>query len=407
MLASEGHRSASIVPYVTSPIEFSVAESLSDVAAAEWDALVGGVPILSHAFLDALHETGCASPKTGWHPQYIIGRRAGKLVAAMPLYLKTHSYGEYVFDWAWADAYRQHGRRYYPKLLSAIPFTPATGPRLIANDAADRNALWAQAVHLAERFHASSLHVLFPETDVAEALASDDVLHRQGIQFRWENGGYESFDRFLATFSHDKRKKIKQDRTHVRNAGVTYRWLDGTTATAADWRFFHACYSNTYREHHSTPYLNLDFFRRLARTMPSNVLLIIGEREAGPMCAAFNIHDDTTLWGRYWGTREFVPSLHFETCYYQAIEFCIDRKITRFEGGAQGGHKLARGFLPVRTHSLHWIADRDFSEAIAEFLRRETADIGQVLGELGESSPYKTQATDEAATIPGDRLAAD
>lgn len=385
-------------------IDFTVVESLSDIDAAEWDALIeragGHTPLLSHAFLHALHESGCASAETGWHPRYIVGRRDGKLAAAMPLYLKTHSYGEYVFDWAWAEAYQRYKRRYYPKLLSAIPFTPATGPRLIAASAADRIALWREAVKLARTTRASSLHVLFPESREADALQAPgfpDVLHRNGIQFHWQNANtpYETFDAFLATFSHDKRKKIRQDRAKVAAAGITFRHLDGTTATAADWEFFYACYANTYSEHHSTPYLTLEFFLMLAASMPSNLLLVIGDRnvddggEREPVCAAFNIHDDQTLWGRYWGTREFVPALHFETCYYQAIEFCIAHKIARFEGGAQGGHKLARGFLASRTHSMHWIADPGFAEAIGDFLQRETAGIGEALDELNERSPYK------------------
>ena len=313
----------------------------------------------------------------------------------MPLYLKSHSYGEYVFDWSWADAYRRHGRRYYPKLLGAIPFTPATGSRLIARDPVHRAALWQQAIVLARRLRASSVHVLFPEPGEAAELAGDDVLHRHGIQFRWENQGHLDFAAFLATFSHDKRKKIRQDRARVANAGVSFRWLDGHQASAADWRFFYSCYANTYREHGSTPYLSHEFFLRIRETMPSNLLLIIGSRDGVPLCAALNIHNSHTLWGRYWGTREFISGLHFETCYYQAIEFCIARGIARFEGGAQGGHKLARGFLPVRTHSLHWIADPDFSRAIADFLVRESGDIGQVLDELRESSPYKSAALSE------------
>ena len=397
-------------------IEFTVVESLSGIDAAEWNALIGRsgghTPLLSHAFLHALHESGCASPETGWHPRYIVGRRDGTLEAAMPLYLKTHSYGEYVFDWAWAEAYQRYKRRYYPKLLSAIPFTPATGPRLIAPLAADRIALWREAVQLAKTTRASSLHVLFPEAreaDALEAPAFPDVLHRHGIQFHWQNAEdmpYENFEAFLATFSHDKRKKIRQDRTKVAAAGVTFRHLDGATATTADWKFFYACYANTYSEHHSTPYLTLEFFLMLAASMPLNLLLVIGERDGVPVCAAFNIHDSTTLWGRYWGTREFVPALHFETCYYQAIEFCIARKLARFEGGAQGGHKLARGFLASKTHSMHWIADPGFAEAIGDFLQRETADIGQVLDELHERSPYKSDVAGSVGE-PDARLAAD
>ena len=369
---------------------FTVADSLAGIDPESWNRLVGDQPLLSHAFLGALHETGCASAATGWRPRFIVGRERGELVAAMPLYLKSHSYGEYVFDWSWADAYRRHGRRYYPKLLGAVPFTPATGTRLIARNPAHRLLLWKHAVELARKSNASSLHVLFPEPEEAAAITGRDVLHRHGIQFCWQNAGYASFDEFLATFSHDKRKKIRQDRAHVAKAGITYRWLDGHTATRGDWDFFYRCYETTYAAHHSSPYLTREFFVRIAEALPSNVLLIIGEQEGRRHCAALNIHNADTLWGRYWGTIGFVSSLHFETCYYQAIEYCIANRIARFEGGAQGGHKLARGFLPVRTHSLHWIADPDFAEAIAEFLRREQSDIGQVLDELQESSPYRT-----------------
>ena len=371
-------------------------ETLSGVDPEAWNTLTGGSPLLSHAFLHALHETGCASAATGWRPQYILGYAGEDLVAVMPLYLKSHSYGEYVFDWSWADAYRRHGRRYYPKLLGAIPFTPATGPRLIARDPAQRAALWQQALGLARRLRVSSLHVLFPGPVEAAEVTGLDVLHRHGIQFRWENQGHADFAAFLATFSHDKRKKIRQDRARVDNAGVTFRWLDGHSASAADWRFFYRCYANTYSEHGSTPYLNLEFFRRIGDAMPANLLLVIGSRDGVPLCAALNVHDAHTLWGRYWGTCEFVSGLHFETCYYQAIEFCITRGIARFEGGAQGGHKLARGFLPVRTHSLHWIADPDFSGAIADFLLRESSDIGQVLDELRENSPFKNGVLTES-----------
>ena len=369
---------------------FTVVESLASVSPAAWDGLVGDQPLLSHAFLDALHATGCASDSTGWRPRYLIGTVDGALAAAMPLYLKMHSYGEYVFDWAWADAYRRHGRRYYPKLLAAIPFTPATGSRLIARDPSHRAALWKRAIELAKATRASSLHLLFPEDGEAAAISGSDVMHRHGIQFRWHNRGYRTFDEFLSTFSHDKRKKIRQDRAHVTKAGIAYRWLDGWSASEADWDFFYRCYASTYRAHHSSPYLTREFFGRIAREMPGNVLLIVGEHAGRPHCAALNIRNATTLWGRYWGTTAFVSGLHFETCYYQAIEYCIANGIARFEGGAQGGHKLARGFLPIRTHSLHWIADPDFAAAIGEFVSREASDIGQVLDELHESSPYKS-----------------
>ncbi|MEP6702213.1 MAG: GNAT family N-acetyltransferase, partial [Betaproteobacteria bacterium] len=337
-----------------SPVVFSVADTLARVDPAAWNRLAGEQPLLAHAYLHALHETGCASAATGWKPRFLLGTQNGELVAAMPLYLKMHSYGEYVFDWAWADAYRRHGRRYYPKLLGAVPFTPATGSRLLARDPAHRIALWKRAVELAGTTRASSLHVLFPDPAEAASITGPGILHRHGIQFCWSNHDYENFDGFLATFSHDKRKKIKQDRTHVAREGIAFRWLDGTTAREADWDFFYRCYQSTYAAHHSSPYLTREFFLAIAQSMPQNLLLVIGEREGRPHCAALNIHNDHTLWGRYWGTIGFVSGLHFETCYYQAIEYCIAKRIARFEGGAQGGHKLARGFLPVRTHSLHW-----------------------------------------------------
>jgi predicted N-acyltransferase len=377
------------MPASSSAVSYEIVESLDGIAPAEWDALAPGQPLLSHAFLHALHDTGCASATTGWRPQFIVGREGRALVAAMPLYLKSHSYGEYVFDWAWAAAYRRYGRRYYPKLVGAVPFTPATGPRFLVRDPAHRPLLWKRAVELARERKASSLHVLFPEAEEAASLDAPGILHREGIQFRWENRDYPSFDAFLATMSHDKRKKIRQDRAHVAHAGVRFRWLDGHTATAADWDFFHRCYRGTYRAHHSSPYLTRELFGRLAREMPGSLLLIVGERDGDALCAALNVRNRDTLWGRYWGTTEFVSGLHFETCYYQAIEYCIAQGIARFEGGAQGGHKLARGFLPQRTLSLHWIADPDFARAIGDFLARESVDIGQVQDELSESSPYK------------------
>jgi predicted N-acyltransferase len=366
-----------------------VLESLAAVPACEWDALAGGHPLLCHAFLHALHESGSACAKTGWTPSYLGLWNNGVLQAAMPLYLKTHSYGEYVFDWAWADAYQRHGLSYYPKLLCAIPFTPVTGSRLLARDPRHREVLAQAALGFARDADLSSLHCLFPTDEEAQTLEAAGMMLRSTVQFHWRNEGYADFDDFLSRMNHDKRKKIRQERRRLRDAGISIRWLSGAQATPADWRFFVECYNRTYRAHHSTPYLNLDFFERLAQGMPDNLLLILAFRDGRPIASAFNVFGSQALYGRYWGTREFHSGLHFEVCYYQAIEFCIANRIPAFEGGAQGEHKLARGLLPVRTLSAHWLARPEFSDAVAQFLRRETRGIEHYVDELADHSPFK------------------
>ena len=366
-----------------------ILDSLASVSAREWDALTGGHPLLRHAFLHALHECGCACPETGWAPCYLALREAGILKAAMPLYLKSHSYGEYVFDWAWADAYQRHGLAYYPKLVCAIPFTPVTGSRLLAADAGARARLAQAALAFGRDAQVSSLHCLFPTEQESGVLSEAGMMLRSTVQFHWRNEGYAGFDDFLARMNHDKRKKIRQERRRLREAGISFRWLGGAEATAADWRFFMDCYARTYRAHHSTPYLNLRFFERIAGEMPENLLLILACREGRPIAAAFNVYGGQALYGRYWGAREYHSGLHFETCYYQAIEFCIANGIPAFEGGAQGEHKLARGLLPVQTVSAHWLARPEFADAVAQFLRRETRGIGQYVDELAEHSPFK------------------
>ena len=375
-------------------MRLKVLESLGEVPAAAWNALAGGLPFLRHEFLHALHETGCASARSGSSPHYVTLWRGRDLAGAMPLYLKSHSYGEYVFDWAWADAYQRHGLEYYPKLLSAIPFTPATGPRLLAADEASRRELVEGALSLAREV--SSLHVLFPTPDEAALLEDAGLMRRRGVQFHWRNAGYADFDAFLATLSHDKRKKIKQERRRVREAGVSFRLLVGDEIRDDDWRFFTRCYTTTYREHMSTPYLNLAFFRRLGATLPEHLLLVIAERNGAPIASALNVFNADVLYGRYWGSIEHVPMLHFETCYYQALDFCIARGITLFEGGAQGEHKLARGFMPTETASLHWLAHPQFSDAVEHFLAREAAGVGRYIDELREHAPYKDRGSHDS-----------
>src|SRR5215470_4979417 len=376
-----------------SSLSFSIVDSLASISAADWNALAGSNPLLSHAFLHALHETGCASEQTGWTPRYLIARRSGALAGAVPLYLKTHSYGEYVFDWSWADAYHRHGQRYYPKLLAAVPFTPATGPRLIAADPATRRRLLDGILELLADERLSSLHILFMGAEEAAECAAAGLLLRNSVQFHWANPGYRDFGDFLSTLNHAKRAKIRQERRKLAATGTSFLRLTGHEIDGAHWRFFFRCYVKTYREHHSTPYLSLDFFERIGREMPSNVLLVLGLKSGKPVCAALDVFNERTLWGRYWGAMEYVPGLHFEACYYQAIEFCIERRIALFEGGAQGVHKLARGFLPVATQSAHAIADPNFQRAIAGFVSRERRDVARTVDELERASPFRRQET--------------
>jgi len=362
---------------------------VADAPADQWNALAGDYPFLRHAFLRALEETGCVGEDTGWVPCHVSLWECDRLTGFMPLYLKSHSYGEYVFDWSWADAYRRHGLPYYPKLLSAIPFTPATGPRLVASSPAQRRALLDAAFDLARTQRVSSLHILLPENEEAEELEARGMMIRSSVQFHWENPGHVDFDAFLAGMSHDKRKKIKQERRRVRDAGIELTRLCAGEASEAEWDFFTWCYRRTYRAHHSTPYLNREFFRRLAQEMPGNLMLVLARRNGEPVASALNVMGGGILYGRYWGCAEFHSGLHFETCYYQAIEFCIERGLQAFEGGAQGEHKLARGLLPVRTRSAHWLAHPQFAQAIDHFLQRETQGIGAYLDELNEHSPFK------------------
>jgi predicted N-acyltransferase len=370
-----------------------IVSSLAEVGQPAWDALVGmqpdANPFLSFAFLHALHESGSASPKTGWRPRYLTLWQADRLEAAMPLYAKSHSYGEYVFDWAWADAYQRHGLDYYPKLLSAIPFTPVTGSRLLARDPAAQAAL-IRALSATQQHHeVSSTHILYPPEAQAQALQDAGFMLRSGVQFHWLNEGYRNFDDFLDTLERKKRNNIRAERRKVQESGVTFRHVAGKDATEADWRFFKRCYDHTYAAHYSTPYLNLDFFLRIGATMPQHILLVVAEQHGKPIASSLLIHTKHTLYGRYWGSLKEVPCLHFETAYYQPLEFCIANGIESFEGGAQGEHKMARGFLPQKTWSAHWLAHPAFADAIEQFLRRESGGIDSYIDELNERSPFK------------------
>ncbi|MFL6709466.1 MAG: GNAT family N-acetyltransferase [Massilia sp.] len=371
-----------------------IVSSLAEIGQAAWDALAASQnrpnPFLSYAFLHALHESGSAAPDAGWQPQFIaLYDQDDRLAAALPLYVKLHSYGEYVFDWAWADAYQRNGLDYYPKLLSAIPFTPVTGPRLMAVNEKARAALLKVLVKTQQATPVSSTHILYPPEEQARQLQQAGYMLRSGVQFHWLNQGYKDFDAFLATLEHKKRKNIRAERRKVREAGVSVRRVRGGDATQDDWRLFNRCYRHTYAAHHSTPYLNLDFFQRIGRDMPDNILLVIAERDGRPIAASLVIHSDEVLYGRYWGELEHVPCLHFECAYYQPLEFCIEQGIAVFEGGAQGEHKMARGFLPTRTWSAHWLAHPAFADAIEQYLAREAGGIDDYIDELNDRNPFK------------------
>ncbi|MET0320789.1 MAG: GNAT family N-acetyltransferase [Duganella sp.] len=372
-----------------SEAEFSIIDSLESVDPAQWQALAGDNPTLAWSFLHALHETGCASARTGWTPRYLVLHRAGVLRGAMPLYLKDHSRGEYVFDHAWADAFHRNGLEYYPKLLAAVPFTPVTGSRLLAATPEDRQLLARAVLQVARQLETSSLHILFPDEQDREALAAAGFMLREGVQFHWENPGYADFEAFLASFKMEKRKKIRQDRRRVLDAGIRFEHLAGRAITPAVLQFFYQCYVSTYEAHFSRPYLSLAFFDRLLDQSPDSLMIVLALRGDQPVAAALNLVGGNVMYGRYWGTTEFVSGLHFETCYVQSIDYCITQGIARFEGGAQGVHKMSRGLSPTPTWSAHWVADPRFASAIADFLAQETAAIGEYIDELAEHKPFK------------------
>ncbi len=387
-----------------------VVTKIAELPADAWNALAGDSPFVQHAFLHALEATDCVGAHIGWEPVHLALFRNGRLEAAMPLYVKHHSWGEFVFDWAWADAYRRHGLNYYPKLVCCVPFSPVPGPRLLARNDADRATLIQAALKLTHDLGFSSFHILFPtepdhaalnaiplaplgDSDLpgAEAPARSyaPLMHRSGFQFHWFNAGYASFDAFLAAMTHDKRKKIRQERKKLDKLGVTFRWVEGAQSTDADWDHFYRCYADTYDRHRSEPHLNRAFFAALRETMPDNLLLIIADKNGKPTACSFCIQDGQRLYGRHWGTLEYVPGLHFETCYQQGIEYSIVKGLQVFEGGAQGEHKLSRGLVPTATHSWHWLENAKFREAVDRFLERETDAISHYMDEL--EGPFRRE----------------
>ena len=377
-------------------------------------------PFMRHEYLAALHASASATPETGWTPRFMTLWQGDALIAACPLYLKDHSYGEYVFDWAWAQAYEEHGLPYYPKAVVAVPFTPVPGTRLMARDAAMRAVLVERLKAWCEGAGVSSLHLLFGSDEDISACAAAGLMLRHTVQFHWRNGGlgapepagqadparpgYADFDAFLATLSQEKRKKIRQERRRVAEAGVTFRWARGPDIAPTDWDFFYRCYERTYLEHGNAPYLTPDFFARMARSLPDSWLLFIAERSGRPIASSLiatqdfltrapgpNDHKNPiqVAYGRYWGALERVDCLHFEACYYQPLQWCIAHGVQRFEGGAQGEHKMARALLPVQASSAHWLAHPAFADAVDRFLEREGAGVAQYLEHLQTRSPFR------------------
>ena len=442
-----------------------------EVDATVWNALLAlqshPTPFMRHEYLAALHESESAVPHTGWTPRFMTLWEGDLLVAACPLYLKSHSYGEYVFDWAWASAYEQHGVPYYPKAVVAVPFTPVPGTRLMARDAAARQGLVQALCQWCEDEGISSLHVLFASDDDVLTGAREGLMLRRTVQFHWKNvaptlgtdvsslppegalaalgrpgggsgaaptlgtGGfllptesvlaaveshcdsgsaaagtlaYRDFDDFLAHLTQEKRKKFRQERRRVAEAGVTFRWAQGADITADDWNFFYRCYERTYLEHGNPPYLTRAFFQQMADRMPEHWLLFIAEREGRPIASSLiaisaqpssargqyhSKYAGCTAYGRYWGALERVDCLHFEACYYQPLAWCIAHGVQRFEGGAQGEHKMARALLPVPATSMHWLANPAFADAVDRFLAREVAGVEQYLDHLQARSPFR------------------
>ncbi len=388
-------------------IEIEAAGSLNDIAPGDWDAcacpeVADGQrpfdPFTTYRFLHALESSRSVGAGSGWQPQYLVARAEGQVIGVAPLYAKSHSQGEYIFDHNWAHAYERAGGRYYPKLQIAVPFTPATGRRLLARpgyEALAQNALIEGAVRIAAQNHLSSLHVTFCTEDEANAGAAMGLLHRKTQQFHWENRDYPNFDAFLVQLSSRKRKNIRKERATAQDFGGEIVALTGDQIQPAHWDAFWAFYQYTGARKWGTPYLTRKFFEIAHETLRDDMLLVLALRGGRPVAGALNFIGRETLYGRYWGAIEDHPCLHFELCYYQAIDYAIAHGMKRVEAGAQGEHKLARGYLPVVTHSLHWIADEGFRDAVAQYLRAEREAVGQDIDILTSYGPFKKTGSED------------
>lgn len=370
-------------------------QSLLDIPAKQWDRVnVDGNPFTSYAFLSSLEESASIGNKTGWLPRYLVMHdESGNLAGALPMYEKHHSWGEYVFDWAWANAWQQCGLAYYPKLIVAVPFSPVSGQRILIADGYAKeqvnNGLHQAAIDFAREASYSSLHYLFPTSDECSYLQQQGLQIRHDVQFHWDNRDYQDFQEFLSTMSSRKRKKIARERRRVSEHGIEFNVISGQEISADNMQNMYEFYLSTIMAHGSHAYLSSRFFQLLGQRMADNIVLIEAHYEGDIIAAALNIRHEDVLYGRYWGCKEEYHSLHFETCYYQAIDYCIKNGLSRFEGGAQGEHKLSRGFLPSITCSAHWMADEKLSSAISDFLDREKAHVAHYQQLLDQRSPFK------------------
>lgn len=372
-----------------------VIQSIAEVEPGTWNGLRGtDNPFVRHEFLHALEESGSVGAASGWQPCHLLQEDDnGDLIAALPLYLKTNSYGEFVFDFAWADAYSRAGLDYYPKLVSAIPFTPATGPRCLVGRSQDYakhcKFLLAAAVNLADETGASSLHFLFPEANELQHLADAGLLLRKDCQFHWHNRDYESFDAFLGEFTSAKRKKTRRERRRIREAGIRFEVHTGLELDEAKWEQLMPLYTSTFWQRGRHPYINVEFFRTVSQSMPENIVVFVAYKGADAIATAICFQSTTTLYGRYWGSSGFYDSLHFETCYYQGIDYCIRQGLQRFEPGTQGEHKISRGFVPVETWSAHWLSHPQFAAAVDHFLGRERQYVDHYIEAVQDHMPYR------------------
>jgi uncharacterized protein len=371
-----------------------ILDSIESVPAAQWNALeLGGNPFVRHEFLAALERTRCVGAESGWRPQHLILEDGASLCGAMPLYEKSHSWGEFVFDWSWARAYSQAGLSYYPKLVCMVPFSPVPGPRLLVNGALGAESVREQLIGAlmqhATASKSSSVHVLFTTPEDTEQLRKQGFLTRQDCQFHWHNRGYRSFEEFLATFRAEKRKKALRERRRVAEAGVVFRTLHGQDMDTELWRVVFAFSENTFQSRGHEHYLSTEFFMSIATALPQTVMVKLATYRDEPIAAAIFFRSNDALYGRYWGASAEFHSLHFETCYYQGIEYCIEHGLQRFEPGTQGEHKVARGFEPAYTRSAHWVADRRFQRAIEEYLGQERVAIDQYMDSVREHAPFR------------------
>ena len=370
--------------------------SLSQVSSTDWNNLSGiAYPFLRHEFLLALEESGSVCQKTGWIPAHLLVIDDNKLVAFMPLYLKDHSWGEYVFDHQWAQAYQQHDLNYYPKWLTAIPFTPCQGARIVFNNAIDTleitHLLFSFIQNLSIQHNISSWHCLFPYPTPSPLFNTLQLIIREGVQFQWLNKNYQNFDDFLQRLTTSKRKMIKRERRRVTEQGISLRRISGLDVSAVQWQIFYDFYAMTYLKKGSQPYLNLAFFQQIARTMGDQILLVLAYKDDSPIAAALNFIGKDTLYGRYWGCYDEYKSLHFETCYYQGLDYCIEQGLKRFDSGAQGEHKISRGFEPITTYSVHWIKDKLFTKAIQQFVTEEKIAVEQYKQNTTAYLPFKKE----------------